>query len=89
MSSKTSIYIRCLKRYGESRALITDKSANANTLKNEVFFKFSDYRLPKYLNNSIEQDHHQIKKRFSKSLVFQSKTSATTTIQGIEGVNDL
>ncbi|CRH18981.1 IS6 family transposase [Carnobacterium maltaromaticum] len=84
---------RLIRRYGEPRALVTDKCAATiaavNKLKNEGFLKSVDYRLSKYLNNVIEQDHRQIKKRFSKSLGFQSMKSAATTIQGIEVVNAL
>ena len=83
---------RLTRRYGEPRALVTDKYtatiAAVNKLENEGFLKSLDYRLFKYLNNGIEQDHRQIKKRFSKSLGFQSMTSAAT-IQGIEVVNAL
>lgn len=68
---------RLIRRYGEQRSLVTDKSIVAvNKLKNEGFLKSVDYRLSEYLKNEIEQDHHQIKKHFSKSLGFQSMTSA-------------
>ena len=62
---------RIIRRYGEPRALVTDKYVAmipaVNKLKSESFLESADYRLSKYLNNAIEQDHRQIKKRFSKS----------------------
>ncbi|WP_421000866.1 DDE-type integrase/transposase/recombinase (plasmid) [Carnobacterium maltaromaticum] len=35
----------------------------------------------KYLNNIIEQDHRQVKKRFPKSLGFQKIHTASATIK--------
>lgn len=59
---------RLIQRYGEPRALITDKYATAivsvNKIKTEGFLKSVDYRLSKYLNNRIKQDYRQIKNAF-------------------------
>lgn len=84
---------RLIRLYGEPRVLVMDKYAPTiaavKQLKNEGFLTTVDYRLSKYLNNNIVQDHRQIKKRFSKSLGFQSMKTAAATIQGIEAVNAL
>lgn len=84
---------RITRRYVEPRELVTDKCvatiATVNKPRNKGFLKSVDYRLSKYLNNGIEQDHRQIKKYFSKHLGFQSMTSTTATIKEIEVVNTL
>ena len=43
----------------------------------------------KYLNNMVEQDHRQIKKRTNPMLGFKSKKSLESTIAGYELVNML
>ena len=55
----------------EPRELVTDKCvatiATVNKPRNKGFLKSVDYRLSKYLNNGIEQDHRQIKNTFQNT----------------------
>lgn len=85
---------RLIKQYGEPRALVSDKNpaiicAVKKLRKKKKVLKKTDYRKIKYLNNIIEQDHRQVKKRFPKSLGFQKVRTAVATIKGIEVVNAL
>jgi len=48
------------------------------------FYKNTFHCTTKYLNNLIEQDHRHVKRRFARSLGFQSRRHASRTIKGIE-----
>lgn len=85
---------KLIRQYGEPRALVSDKNpaiicAVKKLRKKKKVLKKTDYRKVKYLNNILEQDHRQVKKRFQKSLGFQKVRTAVATIKGIEVVNAL
>lgn len=78
--SAMAFLTRLIKHYGEPRALVSDKNpaiicAVKKLRKKKKLLKKTDYRKVKYLNNIIEQDHRQVKKRFSKSLGFQKNAN--------------
>lgn len=85
---------KLIEQYGEPRGLVSDKNpaiicAVKKLRKKKKVLKKTDYRKIKYLNNIIEQDHRQVKKRSPKSLGFQKVRTAVATIKGIEVVNAL
>ena len=84
---------KLIKQYGEPRALVSDKNpaiiCAIKKLHKKKLLRKTEYRKVKYLNNIIEQDHRQVKKRFPKSLGFQKIQTASATIKGIEVVNAL
>lgn len=92
--STMTFLMKLIKQYGAPRALVSDKNpailcAVKKLRKKNKLLKKTDYRKAKYLNNIIEHDHRQVKKRFSKSLEFQKMHTASVTIKGIEVINAL
>ncbi|WP_440604597.1 IS6 family transposase [Bacillus sp. GB_SG_008] len=82
---------RLVRAFGEPTVLTTDKAPSLASafkkLKEIGLYKSTFHRKIKYLNNIIEQDHRDVKRRFSRSLGFQSLRHATRTIKGIETVH--
>jgi len=75
---------------GTSRVINIDKSgANKEGIKtfNKRNFKNLKWRQCKYLNNIVEQDHRNIKRRITISTGFKDFESAQRTLAGIEIVN--
>ncbi|MDM5153341.1 IS6 family transposase [Bacillus sp. DX1.1] len=79
---------RLVRTYGEPTVLTTDKAPSLNCALKKLqridFYKNTFHRTTKYLNNLIEQDHRHVKRRFARSLGFQSLRHASRTIKGIE-----
>ncbi|WJE84492.1 IS6 family transposase [Bacillus sp. DX3.1] len=79
---------RLVRTYGEPMVLTTDKVPSLicafKKLQRIDFYKNTFHRTIKYLNNLIEQDHRHVKRRFARSLGFQSLRHASRTIKGIE-----
>ncbi|MDM5155589.1 IS6 family transposase [Bacillus sp. DX1.1] len=79
---------RLVRTYGEPTVLTTDKAPSLicafKKLQRIDFYKNTFHRTTKYLNNLIEQDHRHVKRRFARSLGFQSLRHASRTIKGIE-----
>ena len=72
-----------------SRAITVDKNpaypSAVNELKNDrILPQNVSLRQIKYLNNIVEQDHRSIKRIVRPMLGFQSFSTATKTIKGIE-----
>ena len=67
---------RLVRTFGEPTVLTTDKAPSLafafKKLKEIGLYKNTFHRTIKYLNNIIEQDHGHVKRRFSRSLGFQS-----------------
>ncbi|EEM13270.1 MULTISPECIES: IS6 family transposase [Bacillus] len=67
---------RLVRTFGEPTVLTTDKAPSLafafKKLKEIGLYKNTFHRTIKYLNNIIEQDHRHVKRRFSRSLGFQS-----------------
>ncbi|MHA2890495.1 IS6 family transposase [Bacillus cereus] len=84
---------RLVKIFGEPTVLTTDKAPALlcafKKLKEEGFYKYTNHCIVKYLNNLIEQDYKHIKRRFTKSVGFQSIRHASRTLKGIETVHAL
>ncbi|PEY98444.1 IS6 family transposase [Bacillus sp. AFS018417] len=82
---------RLVRTFGEPTVLTTDKAPSLASafkkLKEIGLYKNTFHRTIKYLNNIIEQDHRHVKRRFSRSLGFQSLRHASRTIKGIETVH--
>ncbi|MBE5096793.1 IS6 family transposase [Bacillus thuringiensis] len=82
---------RLVGTFGEPTVLPTDKAPSLASafkkLKEIGLYKNTFHRTIKYLNNIIEQDHRHVKRRFSRSLGFQSLRHASRTIKGIETVH--
>jgi len=82
---------RLARIFGEPTVLTTDKAPSLASafkkLKEIGLYKNTFHRTIKYLNNIIEQDHRHVKRRFSRSLGFQSLRHASRTIKGIETVH--
>ncbi|MFD0770105.1 IS6 family transposase, partial [Bacillus sp. CGMCC 1.60114] len=80
-----------VRSFGEPTVLTTDKAPSLASafkkLKEIGLYKNTFHRTIKYLNNIIEQDHRHVKRRFSRSLGFQSLRHASRTIKGIETVH--
>jgi len=75
---------------GAPRVINIDKSgANKEGIKtfNKRNFKNLKWRQCKYLNNIVEQDHRNIKRRITISTGFKDFESAQRTLAGIEIVN--
>ncbi len=75
---------------GEPRVINIDKSgANKEAIRtcNKRNFMHLKWRQCKYLNNIVEQDHRNIKRRISISTGFKEFESAQRTLSGIEVVN--
>ena len=67
---------RLVRTFGEPTVLTTDKAPSLafafKKLKEIGLYKNTFHHTIKYLNNIIEQDHGHVKRRFSRSLGFQS-----------------
>ena len=75
---------------GNTRIINIDKSgANKEGIKtfNKRNFKNVKWRQCKYLNNIVEQDHRNVKRRISITTGFKEFESAQRTLAGIEVVN--
>ena len=75
---------------GKPRIVNIDKSgANKEGIKtfNKRNFKNVKWRQCKYLNNIVEQDHRNVKRRITISTGFKDFESAQRTLAGIEVVN--
>jgi len=75
---------------GKPRIINIDKSgANKEGIKtfNKRNFKNVKWRQCKYLNNIVEQDHRNVKRRITISTGFKDFESAQRTLAGIEVVN--
>ena len=75
---------------GKPRVINIDKSgANREGIKtfNERNFKNVKWRQCKYLNNIVEQDHRNVKRRIAINTGFKDFESAQRTLAGIEVVN--
>ncbi len=75
---------------GKPRVINIDKSgANREGIKtfNKRNFKNLKWRQCKYLNNVVEQDHRNVKRRIAISTGFKDFESAQRTLAGIEIVN--
>ncbi|QSX09508.1 IS6 family transposase [Alkalibacter rhizosphaerae] len=73
----------------QRRVITTDKyGATEIAILEEIYYGSlsckTQYRMTKYLNNIIEQDHRFIKKKINPMLGFHSYESALKTICGIE-----
>lgn len=81
---------RLVKQFGEPKDIVTDKAPSIksafNKLKKHGFYKNTEHRTVKYLNNLIEQDHRPIKRR---NKFYQSLRTASTTIKGMETIRGL
>ena len=75
---------------GKPRVINIDKSgANKEGIKtfNKRNFKNLKWRQCKYLNNIVEQDHRNVKRRITINTGFKDFESAQRTLAGIEIVN--
>lgn len=90
--SAQSFLIRAINHNGIPEIINIDKSGS-NTSAIKVYNKRSyskiEIRQCKYLNNIVEQDHRQVKRRIVQSLGFKEFESARRTISGIEVVHML
>ncbi|KFM95047.1 IS6 family transposase [Bacillus clarus] len=84
---------RLVKAFGEPTVLTTDKAPALlcafNKLKEQGFYRRTTHCTVKHLNNLIEQDHRHVKRRFAKSIGFQSLRHTSRTLKGIETVHAL
>ncbi|WP_241677776.1 IS6 family transposase [Bacillus cereus] len=82
---------RLVKTFGEPTVLTTDKApallCALKKLKEQGFYKHTIHCTIKHLNNLIEQDHRHVKRRFAKSVGFQSLRPASRTLKGIETIH--
>lgn len=75
---------------GKPRVINIDKSgANKEGIRtfNKRNFKEIRWRQCKYLNNIVEQDHRNIKRRIAINTGFKEFESAQRTLAGIETIN--
>ena len=81
---------KAIANNGKPRIINIDKSgANREGIKtfNKRNFKNVKWRLCKYLNNIVEQDHRNVKRRIANNTGFKDFESAQRTLAGIEVVN--
>jgi len=81
---------KAIANNGNPRVINIDKSgANKEGIKtfNKRNFKNLRWRQCKYLNNIVEQDHHNVKRRIAINTGFKDFESAQRTLAGIELVN--
>ena len=81
---------KAIANNGKPRVINIDKSgANKEGIKtfNKRNFKNVKWRQCKYLNNIVEQDHRNVKRRITISTGFKDFESAQRTLAGIEVVN--
>ena len=83
---------KAIENYGKPRIINIDKSV-ANTAgiktwnKRSMTSKKIKIRRIKYLNNIVEQDHRNTKRRISITTGFKEFESAQRTLAGIEIIN--
>ena len=91
--SAQSFLIKAIEHNGKPRVINIDKSGsnssairvyNKRTLATKSRIRI---RKCKYLNNIVEQDHRNIKRRISIDTGFKEFESAQRTLAGIEVVN--
>ncbi|PGW42464.1 IS6 family transposase [Bacillus thuringiensis] len=79
-----------VKQFGEPSVLTTDKSPALlcafKKLKKDDYYTHTKHCTIKHRNNLIEQDHRHVKRRFVKSVGFQTLRHASRTIKGIETI---
>ncbi|MBY7110662.1 IS6 family transposase [Bacillus sp. 17RED48] len=84
---------RLIQAFGEPTVLTTDKPPALlcafKKLKHNGFYVHTKHCIVKHLNNLIEQDHRHIKRRFVKSVGFQSLRHASRTLKGIETIHTI
>ena len=51
------------------------------------YFKNTDLRRVKYLNNLIEQDHRHVKRKYRQAMGYHSLETARNTLAGIESMH--
>jgi len=81
---------KAISNNGKTRVINIDKSgANKEGIKtfNNRNFKNVKWRQCKYLNNIVEQDHRNVKRRITISTGFKDFESAQRTLAEIEVVN--
>ncbi len=81
---------KAISNNGKPRVINIDKSgANKEGIKtfNKRNFKNVKWRQCKYLNNIVEQDHRNVKRRIAISTGFKDFESAQRTLAGMEIVN--
>ncbi|HDR8474839.1 TPA: IS6 family transposase [Bacillus cereus] len=82
---------RLVKTFGKLTVLTTEKApallCALKKLKEQGFYKHTTHCTIKHLNNLIEQDHRDVKRRFAKSAGFQSLRHASRTLKGIETIH--
>ena len=78
------------KQFGEPKVLVTDKAPSIRSafkkLQKVGLYTKTEHRTVKYLNNLIEQDHRQIKRR---NKFYRSLRTASTTIKGMETIRGI
>ncbi len=81
---------RLVKHFGEPSVLTTDKDPALlcafKKLQKDDFYTHTKHCTIKHRNNLIEQDHRHVKRRFVKSMGFQTIRHASRTIKGIETI---
>ena len=90
--SAQKFFNKAIGNNGNPRVVNIDKSgSNKSALwavnKRSLRFKKINIRQCKYLNNIVEQDHRNIKRRISIDTGFKEFESAQRTLAGIEVVN--
>lgn len=84
---------RLVKTFGEPTVLTTDKAPALlcafKKLKEKGFYKSTVHCTAKHMNNRIEQDQRNVKRRFARSSGFQTLRHASCTIKGIEIIHAL
>ncbi len=56
-------------------------------MQEDGFFKNTEFRRVKYLNNILEQDHRAVKRQHHYAMGYQSLETARNTIDGIEATH--
>ncbi|MGG0443473.1 IS6 family transposase [Bacillus mycoides] len=81
---------RLVKQFGEPSVLTTDKAPALlcafKKLQKDDYYTHTKHCTIKHRNNLIEQDHRHVKRRFVKSVGFQTLRHASRTIKGIETI---
>ncbi|MGG0311849.1 IS6 family transposase [Bacillus mycoides] len=81
---------RLVKQFGEPSVLTTDKApallCELKKLQKDDYYTQTKHCTIKHRNNLIEQDHRHVKRRFVKSVGFQTLRHASRTIKGIETI---
>ena len=90
--SAQKFFNKAIGNNGRPRVINIDKSGSNKMAiwtvnKRALSFKKIKIRQCKYLNNIVEQDHRNIKRRISISTGFKEFESAQRTLSGIEVVS--